>query len=113
MNDPNESSKPEAHPYPPESPPNGETGNGWAWGVDASAPEPSSHGGRGHECFELCPICRTADLLRGTAPGELRGQLDDVGREALLTLRAVADHYLKRMDARPAAGDRVEEIPID
>ena len=46
------------------SPPNGETGNGCAWGADASAPEPSSHGGQGHECFELCPICRTADLLR-------------------------------------------------
>ena len=65
-------------------------------------------------CLELCPICRTAEILRtGNAP-ELRGQLDDVGREALLTLRSLVDHYLERLDQKPASGDeRVERIPID
>ncbi|MCB8970746.1 MAG: hypothetical protein H6533_08040 [Thermoleophilales bacterium] len=52
-------------------------------------------------------------MLRAAGPPELRGQLDDVGREALLTLRALIDHYLERMDQRPGPGDRVEEIPID
>ena len=66
-----------------------------------------------HRCLELCPICRAADVLRAAGPPELRGQLDDVGREALLTLRALIDHYLERMDQRPGPGDRVEEIPID
>jgi len=44
--------------------------------------------------------------------GELRGQLDDVGREALLTLRALIDHYIERLDAKPSRTE-VEEIPID
>ena len=49
---------------------------------------------------------------RRVAP-ELRGQLDDVGREALLTLRSLVDHYLERLDQQPTAEDRVEQIPID
>lgn len=51
-------------------------------------------------------------MLRAAGPPELRGQLDDVGREALLTLRALIDHYLERTEQR-AAADRVEEIPVD
>ena len=43
----------------------------------------------------------------------MRGQLDDVGREALLTLRSLVDHYLERLDQRPGGGERVEHIPID
>ncbi len=71
------------------------------------APQPPA------SCVELCPICRGADLLRGAGPPELRGQIDDVSREALLTLRALVDHYLERIDRPHAAADRVEEIPID
>lgn len=52
-------------------------------------------------------------MLRAAGPPELRGQLDDVGREALLTLRSLVDHYLERLDARPGPGERVERIPID
>lgn len=63
--------------------------------------------------MELCPICRTADVLRAAGPPELRGQLDDVGREALLTLRALVDHYLERLDERPTGDERVTDIPID
>lgn len=64
-------------------------------------------------CLELCPICRTAEVLRGGGAPQLRGQLDDVSREALLTLRALADHYLERLDAEPPGAEPVEEIPID
>ena len=46
-------------------------------------------------------------------PPELRGQLDDVGREALLTLRALIDHYLERTEGRASPEDRVQDIPID
>jgi hypothetical protein len=72
-------------------------------------------GGDGHEprCVELCPICRTADVLRATGPPELRGQLADFQREALLTLRSLLDHYIERLDERPAEAGRVEHIPID
>jgi hypothetical protein len=52
------------------------------------------------------------DALRLAAPPELQDRLTALIREALLTLRALIDHYLERIDAPP--GDRtVEDIPID
>jgi hypothetical protein len=72
----------------------------------------SPHEG-GQRCLELCPICRAADLVRATAPPELRGQLSDLQRELLLTVRAMIDHYLERADSRPRPGRGVEEIPIE
>ena len=65
------------------------------------------------QCVELCPICRAADVLRASGPPELRGQLNDFQREALLTLRALLDHYIERIDTvAEEAGDKVEDIPI-
>ena len=64
-------------------------------------------------CVELCPICRAADVLRATGPPELRGQISEFQREALLTLRTLLDHYLERLDEQPPAGRTVEDIPID
>ncbi len=46
------------------------------------------------------------------ASGEMRGGLDELGREALVALRTMIDHYLERTDADSAA-TRVEQIPID
>lgn len=64
-------------------------------------------------CVALCPICRAADVLRSTAPEELREQWQAVQREALLTMKALIDHYVERLDAEPAErGPRVEDIPI-
>jgi hypothetical protein len=52
------------------------------------------------------------DALRLAAPAELQDRLTALLREALLTLRALIDHYLERLDAPPV--DRtVEDIPID
>lgn len=66
------------------------------------------------ECVELCPICRAADVLRSTASDELRDGWQDVQREALLTLKAVIDRYVERLDGEPhETGPRVEDIPID
>jgi hypothetical protein len=62
---------------------------------------------------ELCPICRGAELLRAGGSPDLRGQLDELGREALLTMRALIDHYLERTEGSPHGADRVERIPID
>ena len=81
---------------------------GWEGDRDWSATHPADS-----RCLELCPICRGAEILRAAGPPELRGQLDDVGREALLTLRSLVDHYLERLDQQPTAEDRVEQIPID
>jgi hypothetical protein len=66
-------------------------------------------------CVELCPICRGADVLRATATPEMREQWQSVQREALVTMRALIDHYLERLDAQEEGvhGPEIEEIPID
>jgi hypothetical protein len=72
------------------------------------APEHQPH------CVELCPICRGAEVLRATTSPELRGQWQSVQREALVTMRAMIDHYLQRLDEYESEhGPRVEEIPIE
>jgi len=114
---------PDEHSNRPPPPPRESTTNPFA---EASAAGPASSGPdwtapgdwtaphhADPRCLELCPICRGAEILRGAGGPELRGQLDEVGREALLTLRALVDHYLERLDQRPDRGDRVERIPID
>jgi len=90
--------------------PGDETGSepDWSAWADWTTTHPADS-----RCLELCPICRGAEILRGAGGPELRGQLDDVGREMLLTLRSLVDHYLERLDQRPAGADRVERIPID
>ena len=68
------------------------------------------------QCVELCPICRGADVLRATASPELHGQWQSVQREALVTMRALIDHYLERLDEAETAastGPVVEEIRIE
>lgn len=52
------------------------------------------------------------DALRLAAPAELQDRLTALMREALLTLRALIDHYLERLDDTPAER-RVEDIQID
>ncbi len=67
-----------------------------------------------HQCVELCPICRGAEILRATSTPELRGQWQTVQREALVTMRAMIDHYLERLDEyEQGGGPAVEEIPIE
>jgi hypothetical protein len=73
-----------------------------------------SHGDGSLRCVELCPICRAADVLRATAPDDIKDQWQVVQREALLTMKAAIDRYVERLDAEPAErGPRVEDIPID
>jgi hypothetical protein len=52
------------------------------------------------------------DALRLAAPAELQDRLTNLIREALLTLRALIDHYLERIDDTPVER-KVEDIPID
>jgi hypothetical protein len=62
---------------------------------------------------EWCPICRAADVLRATAPPEVRDQWQAVQREALLTTRALIDNYLERLDGDQQRGPRVKDIPVE
>jgi hypothetical protein len=59
-------------------------------------------------------------VLRATGSPDLRDQWQSVQREALVTMRALIDHYLARLDeaegeaeAEAARGPRVEEIRVE
>jgi hypothetical protein len=75
----------------------------------------ASHGDGELRCVELCPICRAADVLRATAPDDIKDQWQAVQREALLTMKAAIDRYVERLEDAEAAerGPRVQDIPID
>jgi hypothetical protein len=84
-----------------------------AEGETRGEPPNPSEAHRPFECVEWCPICRAADVLRATAPPELRDQWQSVQREALLTTRALIDSYLERLDSEADPGPRVQDIPIE
>jgi hypothetical protein len=52
------------------------------------------------------------DGVRRAAPRELQDQVTNVIREFLLTLRALIDWYLERLDESPPEPE-IEDIPID
>ena len=73
-----------------------------------------THGDGDLRCVELCPICRAADVLRATAPDDIKDQWQVVQREALLTMKAAIDRYVERLDAEPPErGPSVQDIPIE
>jgi hypothetical protein len=74
-----------------------------------SAPPPPPPRGRGLDPSALFVLL---DGLRRAAPRELQGQLTDLIREFLLTLRSLIDWYLERLD-HPRRDPEVENIPID
>ena len=61
---------------------------------------------------DLAGLLVLLDALRLVAPAELQDRFTALIREALLTLRALIDHYLERIDAPPVER-KVEDIPID
>ncbi len=81
---------------------------GAAGAEDSSPPPPPPHGGPP----DPAALFALLDGLRRVAPRELEQQFTTLTREFLLTLRALIDWYLERLD-RPDAEPEVEEIPID
>lgn len=74
------------------------------------------------ECLDWCPICRSADLIRGSATPDLIGQLEAIQGEALNVMKAFVAAYAEKSGGRqaggaegPRAGDdrRPVDIPID
>ena len=94
--------------------PRRDSGNGAADPTQPQGPSPLS-GSREHECLDWCPICRTADVLRGTTPDEVREQVTHVQHDALVALRAVLNAYIERLEQAEGrtAARRVEDIPIE
>ena len=62
--------------------------------------------------FDPSALFVVLDGLRRVAPREVQGQVTDLIREFLLTLRSLIDWYLERLDREPQE-PRVEDIPID
>jgi hypothetical protein len=79
----------------------------WEAYARAGAPPPPHDRGP-----DLAPLFLVLDALRNGVPRELSAQFSALMREALLTLRALIDWYLERLD-RPQREPRVEDIPID
>ncbi|HKG37167.1 MAG TPA: hypothetical protein VKA89_12080 [Solirubrobacterales bacterium] len=85
---------------------------------ESSRPGPAEEQARPageHECLDWCPICRGADVVRATAPPEIREQLAAFQRDSLMMLRTLIDAYLSRVDgpAQTRRDDRVQDIRID
>jgi hypothetical protein len=78
-----------------------------AWDREGAPPPP-----RGNPGLDPAALFVLLDGLRRVVPRELEGQLSSLIREFLLTLRALINWYLERLD-RPAPEPRVEDIPID
>ena len=77
--------------------------NGGSWGPNP--PRPGS-------LPDLSPLFALLDAMRRAVPGELQEQFAALQREILLTIRALIDWYLERLD-RPKQGPKVEDIPLD
>ena len=61
---------------------------------------------------DLSPLFAILEALRRGLPRELQGQFNSLLREVLLTMRALIDWYLERLD-RDERRPEVEEIRID
>jgi hypothetical protein len=72
------------------------------------APPPPPRGGGP----DLAPLFAIAEAMRRGVPRELQDQFNALLREVLLTLRALIDWYLERLDRRDRKPE-VEEIRID
>jgi hypothetical protein len=57
--------------------------------------------GSGHECLEWCPVCRSAELLRGVNSPEVRQQLQSIQNEALNVFKAFMAAYTERAAEDP------------
>ena len=61
---------------------------------------------------DLSGLFTIVEALRRAIPHELQEQFNALQRELLLTLRALIDWYLDRLD-KPELTPQVEDIPID
>jgi hypothetical protein len=61
---------------------------------------------------DFTPLIQIVEALRRAIPHELQEQFNALQRELLMTLRALIDWYLERLD-KPELTPQVEDIPIE
>jgi hypothetical protein len=67
---------------------------------------------RGGAIPDFTPLIAIVEALRRAIPHELQEQFNALQRELLLTVRALIDWYLERLD-KPELTPQVEDIPIE
>jgi hypothetical protein len=92
---------------PPEAEPTTETYNGAGWDWQSEFESGPQRPG----LPDFSPVFALLDALRRMVPPELQEQFLALQREVLLTIRALIDWYLERLDARSRPVE-VEDIPI-
>jgi hypothetical protein len=99
-------------PHGPDAgdPPGGGAWNGadWDWRAEFESQQPQWR----PPVPDMSAILALLDAARRMVPPELQEQFAALQREVLLTIRALIDWYLERLEARSRPVE-VEDIPID
>ena len=77
-----------------------------------ATPPPFPPPGGGMPRLDFRPLFMLLEAVRRGLPKELEDQFTALLKEILLTLRALIDWYIDRLE-RPAPEPQVEDIPID
>ena len=96
---------------PPHGPDAGAPPDGGPWSADWDWGDQYVPPRRG-PAPDLSSLFALLDALRRLIPPELQEQFNALQRELLLTLRALIDWYLERLD-KPELTPQVEDIPIE
>jgi hypothetical protein len=106
--DPTKTRRPGGPEPSPPPPPSGDPWEEWIGGGHS----PRAANGLPRGFPDLTPLIALVEALRRVVPAELQAQVNALIRELLLTIRALIDWYLERLDGAER-GPQIEDIPIE